>query len=612
MPKKILLIENDQELVGRLSATLEATGFEVRATGDGKDGLELARDWSPAAVVLCVELPGMSGYLVCQKLKKDEALRAIPLVLTSAEATEETFEKHRTLKARADDYLLKPYEPGALVQKLGALVGLPEGAAAAPAADEAEEELVSLEEEIGIGAADGEPGAEVRGLDLESLPDEPPGGEAGATVDDDLRLLDDAFDGIAAPPAGAREAAAALDELAGEQPVAGDDVDAASASLPYEDEAAARTDLGALDAEAEAALGALSAEDETLSPGLPIGEDVPPPSVVADAPVPAALAATAAAGPATARPTLRGLSADLLRAAGSRLLDEAPGPRGPVLVPPPPEPELRPGVDAAELARVRRELDEARAALDRVREDLGGREGELLDLRRKLEALGRRADDAETELAQARARAEAAQEKAREAEAEAQAGRDAVRTAADRAHAAEEEAARLRARAADLEGRAAEAERRAGDGDRRAEDAEKRAADAETRAAAAEEDARRRGEEAAAAAEALARAEALEREADGLRTELLVARSEADGARGEVEKRTGELAKRLGELEAANAKNEERVVRAYQKIKADEKVRDKVRKALAIAAQLLEEGLPTAESAAEKERRAAAAREERP
>jgi hypothetical protein len=58
------------------------------------------------------------------------------------------------------------------------------------------------------------------------------------------------------------------------------------------------------------------------------------------------------------------------------------------------------------------------------------------------------------------------------------------------------------------------------------------------------------------------------------------------------------------ELEAANAKNEERVVKAYQKIKADEKIRDKVRKALSIATQLLEEGLP-AETPAEKERRAA-------
>jgi hypothetical protein len=50
-------------------------------------------------------------------------------------------------------------------------------------------------------------------------------------------------------------------------------------------------------------------------------------------------------------------------------------------------------------------------------------------------------------------------------------------------------------------------------------------------------------------------------------------------------------------------------VKAYQKIKGDEKVREKVRKALAIAMQLLDEGLPSTDSAAEKERRAAAGRE---
>ena len=71
-----------------------------------------------------------------------------------------------------------------------------------------------------------------------------------------------------------------------------------------------------------------------------------------------------------------------------------------------------------------------------------------------------------------------------------------------------------------------------------------------------------------------------------------MAQGEAEGARDEVESRTAELRKRISELEATSAKNEERVLKAYQKIKGDEKVKDKVRKAIAIAAQLLEEGLP--------------------
>jgi CheY-like chemotaxis protein len=513
MPKKILFIENDPAFGAAVSEALEATGFEVRLTGDGKEGLELARDWAPDAIVLCVELPGMSGYLVCQKLKKDDALRSVPLVLTSAEATEETFEKHRTLKARADEYLLKPYPPEALVERLADLIGLPERAPAAETGGD--EELVSLEEEMGLEAsAEGSPDEEIPGLDLQSLPDEPATGVGlGAGEDDDLRLLDDAFEGLSAPPAPA-DAAAALDEIAGGKPVAVDEVDAAAASLPDEDEGAARRELGGLDDDAEAVLGALGAEDELIEPGPP------------------------------ARP-VRGASADLLRAAGIKVLGG-----------PPAAPPDRGG--AAELAE----------ALERARADLAGRDAELRDL-------SRRADVAEAELERARTRAEAATAQVRKAEAEAKAGRDEARRAAEQAKAAEAESADLR----------------------------RRLADAERRADVAEGEARRRGEEAAAAAEAAARVEGLEREADELRTELLVARGEAEGARGEVEKRTTELRKRLAELEAASAKNEERVVKAYQKIKADEKVRDKARKALAVATQLLEEGLP-AESPAERERRA--------
>jgi chromosome segregation ATPase len=318
-------------------------------------------------------------------------------------------------------------------------------------------------------------------------------------------------------------------------------VDAAAASLPEEDERAARADLGALDDEAEAALGALGGSDETLSPGLPAGLSEGP-----------------------TRPT-RGASADLLRAAGIKLLDDEPGP---ALAPPP----------EAEQAEDDRGGAEGRDGADRLRAELSSKDAEIRELRRKLEALTRRADDADAELAQARTRIDAAQEKSRKAEAEARTGREEARRAAEQTRAAESEIAELR----------------------------RKATDAEKRVAAAEEDLRRKSEEIASAQDAVSRAEALERELDEVRAELLVARGEADGARGEVDRRTADLKKRVTDLEAANAKNEERVVKAYQKIKADEKVREKVRKALAIATQLLEEGLP-AESAAEKERRIAAA-----
>jgi CheY-like chemotaxis protein len=536
MAKKILLIENDSSFAAGIAESLEASGFEVRVTGDGKEGLDLAREWSPQAVVLCVELPGMSGYLVCQKLKKDDELKSLPLVLTSAEATEETFEKHRTLKARADDYLLKPYAPQALTEKIGALIGLPE----IPAVPPLEEEIVSLEEEVDIETtAEGSADRELRGLDLESLPDEPPAHAGG--LDDDLKLLDEAFDGIAVPAPD--DASAALDDVTGERPVEGADLDAAAASLPDDDEgAASRADLGALDSEAEAALGALGADDETLSSAAAV-EPEPP-----------------------TRP-VRGASSDALRAAGAKLLAEEEHATRTIVPPPPLPADLRGGEP---------ESGEGRSALARAREELAARDAEIRELEDRIRDLERRAGEAEGEAEHARTKADGLAGQLRKAEADARAVRDDARRAAELAESAE-------AAAADLEKKLAEAERRAD---------------------TAEAELRRKAQDAAAAAEAVAKAEALEREADELRTELLVARGEAEGARSEVEKRTAELKKRVGDVEGSAQKNEERVVKAYQKIKADEKMREKVRKALAIAMQLLEEGLP-AEPATEKERRAA-------
>jgi CheY-like chemotaxis protein len=554
MPKKILLIENESAFAAGISEALESSGFDVRVTGEGKEGLDLAREWAPAAVVLCVELPGMSGYLVCQKLKKDDALKAIPLVLTSAEATQETFEKHRTLKARADEYLLKPFVPAALLEKLAVLVGLPDPAGAAEIAAEHDEELVSLEEEMGLEALPSEPDEDLPALDLQSLPDEPAlAGVSALTGDDDLSLLDEAFEGLAGDVGLARtpaDAGEALDlELAREVPVALEAVDAEAATLP--DEPRADFGFGGLD-DADTALGELGGYES-----LPVQAEVD-----VDAP--------------RAAP-IRGASADLLRAAGITLLDDATF-SGPAvaIVPPPPAilapPPFAPGADAvqaaasaAAVARLERELSETRDAL-------AGRDDELAAVRARADELSMSLGEAEADRKQAR---------------------DAEGAAAERAEAAERRAEQAERRLDEAEAKAADDQRRVG---------------AETaRAEAARDEARRKADEAARAAVAAAsRAEALERELDELRTDLVVARGEAEGARGQVENATAELRKRVAELEATNAKHEERVLKAYQKIKNDEKVKDKVRKALAIAGQLLEDGLPP-ESPGEKERRVAAA-----
>src|SRR5512137_1946951 len=167
MQKTVLLIENDPTFAQAMSAALELRGFGVRTSPDGKEGVELARALRPDCVVLCVELPGLSGYSWCNRLKKDEALKAIPLVITSSEATPETFEQHRKLKTRAEDYLIKPFPPATLVERVGALVGMPEATA------DDDEDLITLADVELDGAG---------------------GGATANEEDADLKKLDDAFD----------------------------------------------------------------------------------------------------------------------------------------------------------------------------------------------------------------------------------------------------------------------------------------------------------------------------------------------------------------------------------------------------------------------------------
>ena len=138
MAKTILLIEAEDEFAGQLTAEIEARGGVVERTSDGKEGLKVAEN-GVDAIVLCVELPKMSGYAVCNKLKKNKTLKEIPLIITSSEATPKTFDQHRKLKTRAEEYVIKPCEASEVVDKIHGLIGL-----------EAAEELVDADEDLDL------------------------------------------------------------------------------------------------------------------------------------------------------------------------------------------------------------------------------------------------------------------------------------------------------------------------------------------------------------------------------------------------------------------------------------------------------------------------------
>lgn len=123
----ILFIDAEQPFADQTTSALRSRGFSVTLMDDGKEGLDVAAANRPDLIVLCVELPKMSGYSICNKLKKDNDLKGIPLIITSKEATPETFAQHKKLKTRAEDYLIKPFSEADLLEKIGSLIALPDG-----------------------------------------------------------------------------------------------------------------------------------------------------------------------------------------------------------------------------------------------------------------------------------------------------------------------------------------------------------------------------------------------------------------------------------------------------------------------------------------------------
>jgi CheY-like chemotaxis protein len=121
---RVLIIESDAAFAREASAALRERGVEAQVVDDGQVGMENARSDRPDAVVLSVELGDrlQAGYSICNRIKKDDELKDIPLLLISSHATEETFEQHRKLKTRADHYLRKPFSIDAFLSALEEMV----------------------------------------------------------------------------------------------------------------------------------------------------------------------------------------------------------------------------------------------------------------------------------------------------------------------------------------------------------------------------------------------------------------------------------------------------------------------------------------------------------
>jgi two-component system cell cycle response regulator DivK len=112
----ILIVEDDEDSRYVYGIVLEDHGFSVAMARSGDDGLRLARETRPHAILMDVSIPGMDGWTVTQRLKADPETRDIPVIIITAHAFPEDVARAR--QVGCDSFLTKPCEPRRVLEEV--------------------------------------------------------------------------------------------------------------------------------------------------------------------------------------------------------------------------------------------------------------------------------------------------------------------------------------------------------------------------------------------------------------------------------------------------------------------------------------------------------------
>ncbi|SES77479.1 response regulator [Stigmatella erecta] len=586
MSKRILIVESDTTLSAALREALDSRGFGVDETGDGKSSVEQIRRDRPDLVVLAVDLSGgQNGYLICGKLKKDDDLKNVPIVIIG---NPDGFAAHRKLKAHADEYVAKPVDTELLVERVGALIGFP---------DTVMGEVVENEGLTLDGLAD-EPMSEDEPIVSEEGAEEIAVEESSSSSGEDLDMLDEAFNDMSDGGLSAsEEPVVAPVDTEGEEDLSSLD------SLGMDTESALDS-LGDEEQDEKTQIGFLAPVEP--EPERPAPRSLPPAplprAATPVAPPPARVSAPAApvtsAADAAELRSLRARVAEL-QSALSDAQSQASSAEGRVqelesqLETQSTELEtarasagkndkdtfaLRDAVNKKdkEILRLKSELNlreqEKDREISRLKAELSQKEHDFVELQDKQLELERQSTDSAAELARRDAQIKTLTTKADQLTADRKKADQQLLTAKDEARGATSKLSALQAEvdAHQEQQSAAQAELEELRG--RADQLE-----AAHQAAQGEADALR------------GQLEAVQQETNEVRAQLEQAQAELSSQAAQAADEAEGLRKRITELEEAAARSEERVTKLYSRIKNDEKLRERAKKALGIAQQLLEE-----------------------
>lgn len=120
MARRVLIADDEPNIVASLEFLMRQAGYEVQVAGDGEQALARMEDFDPDLVLLDVMMPKINGYELCQRLRGHPQWQRTKIVMLSAKGREVEVSKGMSLGA--DAYVTKPFSSRELVERVGALL----------------------------------------------------------------------------------------------------------------------------------------------------------------------------------------------------------------------------------------------------------------------------------------------------------------------------------------------------------------------------------------------------------------------------------------------------------------------------------------------------------
>lgn len=121
MAKKILIVDDEPNIVAALEYLLQRSGYEIRTAANGEEALEQVQTFAPDLVLLDVMMPRRSGFDVCQRIRERREWGRVKILMLSAKGREADVSKGLSLGA--DAYITKPFGNAELVERIRQLLG---------------------------------------------------------------------------------------------------------------------------------------------------------------------------------------------------------------------------------------------------------------------------------------------------------------------------------------------------------------------------------------------------------------------------------------------------------------------------------------------------------